>query len=239
MSVLARTTAAATAVPIDIRPAGLKGRVRLVLEPGRFSHIRGTVADQSGRPVTGAMVRLDWTNDRFGGWASLEKMSTNASGRFVTRRSGPAIATVLRRERRARRVSVARGDSPAWRRARPRHNQFGRSMVDRIDRASRDHMISRDVAAWLARQLTTCTLRELAAVFGLGHADSVRNLTRRVDRALSDSRKLQQDIAAIRQEILKIGSNRPLGSTCDQIRSAGLRWLWFVLSSTGKTADRT
>ena len=63
--------------------------------------------------------------------------------------------------------------------------------------------ISRDVAAWLSRQLTTCTLRELASVFGLGHPDSVRNLTRRVDRALSDSRKLRRDIAAIREELLK------------------------------------
>ncbi len=63
--------------------------------------------------------------------------------------------------------------------------------------------ISRDVAAWLCRQLTSCTLRELAVVFGLGHADSVRNLTRRVDRALPDSRKLRQEIAAIRQELLK------------------------------------
>ena len=67
--------------------------------------------------------------------------------------------------------------------------------------------ISGDVAAWLARQWTTCTFRALAAVFGLGHAGSVRNLTRRVDRALPDSRKLQQDIAAIRQEILKNGSD--------------------------------
>jgi len=32
------------------------------------------------------------------------------------------------------------------------------------------------------------------------HADSVRNLTRRVDRALPDSSKLSQDILAIRQE---------------------------------------
>jgi putative transposase len=63
--------------------------------------------------------------------------------------------------------------------------------------------ISRDVAAWLCRQLTTGTLRELAVVFGLGHADSVRNLTRRVDRALPESRKLRQDIAAIRQELLE------------------------------------
>jgi chromosomal replication initiation ATPase DnaA len=63
--------------------------------------------------------------------------------------------------------------------------------------------ISRDVAAWLSRQLTSCTLRELAPMFGLGHADSVRNLTRRFDVALTDSKKLRQDVAAIRLAVLK------------------------------------
>jgi putative transposase len=75
--------------------------------------------------------------------------------------------------------------------------------VDRqVFRDRRGGSISRDVAAWLSRQLTTCTLGELAPMFGLGHADSVRNLTRRVDRALPGSSKLRQDIAAIRQELL-------------------------------------
>ena len=67
----------------------------------------------------------------------------------------------------------------------------------------RSESISRDVAAWLCRQLTSCTLPELTPVFGLGHADSVRNLTRRVDRALPDSSKLRQDITAIRQVLLR------------------------------------
>ena len=53
----------------------------------------------------------------------------------------------------------------------------------RTFRERRGKSISRDVAAWLCRELTSCTLRELAAVFGLGHADSVRNLTRRIDCA--------------------------------------------------------
>jgi chromosomal replication initiation ATPase DnaA len=74
----------------------------------------------------------------------------------------------------------------------------------RTFRERRGESISRDVAAWLSRQLTTSTLRELASVFGLGHPDSVRNLTRRVDRALSDSRKLRRAIAAIREELLKV-----------------------------------
>ena len=67
----------------------------------------------------------------------------------------------------------------------------------------RSESVSRDVAAWLCRQLTSCTLRELAAAFGLGHADSVRNLTRRVDRDLPNSSKLRQDIAAIRRELFR------------------------------------
>ena len=71
----------------------------------------------------------------------------------------------------------------------------------RTFRERRGKSISRDVAAWLCRELTSCTLRELAAVFGLGHADSVRNLTRRIDCALPESRELQQAIAAIRQEL--------------------------------------
>jgi hypothetical protein len=70
-------------------------------------------------------------------------------------------------------------------------------------RNRRSESVSRDVAAWLSRQLTSCTLRELAAEFDLGHADSVRNLTRRVDRALPDSSKLRQEIAANRHELPK------------------------------------
>jgi protocatechuate 3,4-dioxygenase beta subunit len=89
VSVLARTTAAATAVPVAVQPAKQKDPVRLVVEPGRVSHIRGTVTDKSGTPVTGAMVWLNWTSDRFGGWALLEKMSTDGSGRFVTRALWP------------------------------------------------------------------------------------------------------------------------------------------------------
>ena len=46
-------------------------------------------------------------------------------------------------------------------------------------------------------------LGRLEFVFGLGHTDGVRNLTRRVDRALPDSSKLRQDTAAIRHGLLK------------------------------------
>lgn len=73
-------------------------------------------------------------------------------------------------------------------------------------RNRRGDSTSRDVAAWLSRQLTSCTLRELAAAFGLGHPDSVRNLTRRVDRALPNSSRLRQDIAAIRHALLETGT---------------------------------
>ena len=46
----------------------------------------------------------------------------------------------------------------------------------------RSGAVSRDLAAWLARELTPVRLRELSAAFGLTHPDSVRNLIRRADR---------------------------------------------------------
>ena len=74
-------------------------------------------------------------------------------------------------------------------------------------RKRRGGSVSRDVAAWLSRELTSCTLRDLAGEFGLGHPDSVRNLTRRIDRALPASHKLRQDVAAIRRDLLKADGN--------------------------------
>ncbi len=67
---------------------------------------------------------------------------------------------------------------------------------------------SRDLAAWLARELTPATLRELSAAFGLTHPDSVRNLIRRVDRALPGSPALRAEVEAIRRRLLKT-ENRP------------------------------
>ena len=59
-----------------------------------------------------------------------------------------------------------------------------------------------------ARELTPVTLRELSAAFGLTHPDSVRNLIRRVDRALLGSRPLRDEIEAIRQRLLKTEPSR-------------------------------
>ena len=61
--------------------------------------------------------------------------------------------------------------------------------------------LARDVAAWLARRRTTATLRELAPAFGLSHPDSVSNLIRRVDRALTQSSQLRQDIVMIERSL--------------------------------------
>jgi len=72
----------------------------------------------------------------------------------------------------------------------------------------RSGAVSRDLAAWLARELTPVTLRELSAAFGLTHPDSVRNLIRRADRALLGSRVLRGEIEAIRRRLPK-AENRP------------------------------
>ena len=65
---------------------------------------------------------------------------------------------------------------------------------------------ARDVAAWLARRLTTATLRELAVAFGLNHPDSVNNLVRRIDRRLVASRELRERIEGIHETLTKTGN---------------------------------
>jgi putative transposase len=60
-----------------------------------------------------------------------------------------------------------------------------------------DHHIARAVAAWLCRRHSEAPLRELAAMFGLSRADSVPNLTRRLESRLSKSPELSDDIRRI------------------------------------------
>ncbi len=69
--------------------------------------------------------------------------------------------------------------------------------------APRSGLISRDLAAWLARELTPATLRELSEAFGLTHPDSVRNLIRRAERALANSPSLREEITLIRTALAK------------------------------------
>jgi chromosomal replication initiation ATPase DnaA len=72
----------------------------------------------------------------------------------------------------------------------------------------RSGAVSRDLAAWLARELKPVTLQEMSPAFGLTHPDSVRGLTRRADRAVLGSRALRNEIEAIRHRLPKTG-NRP------------------------------
>lgn len=69
------------------------------------------------------------------------------------------------------------------------------------------HTEMRSVAAWLAKRHTQATLRELAEPLGLGRPQSVGNLTRRVDQALSKSRKLRRTMEAIEARIADHRSN--------------------------------
>jgi len=79
--------------------------------------------------------------------------------------------------------------------------QFGIS-VESFAQKGNSH-ISRDLAAWLARAISSATLRELSDAFGLTHPDSVSNLTRRADRALRESARLRGQVEAIRKSISK------------------------------------
>ena len=64
-----------------------------------------------------------------------------------------------------------------------------------------DPHIARPVAAWLCRRHAQTPLRELAARFGLSRADSVPNLTRRVDAKLPTSPVLAEEIEQILQRM--------------------------------------
>jgi REP element-mobilizing transposase RayT len=60
-----------------------------------------------------------------------------------------------------------------------------------------DPHVARAAAAWLCRRHTEATLRELAGWLGLSRADSVPNLTRRLQKRLETSPKLSRDLAEI------------------------------------------
>ena len=81
--------------------------------------------------------------------------------------------------------------------------------VDRKILASRGNgHIARPAAAWLARRLTTATLRELSAPLGLGRPESVSNLTRRVDRNLARNPGLRKALAKIESQIIRKTKNK-------------------------------
>ncbi len=67
--------------------------------------------------------------------------------------------------------------------------------------ARRSPATGRDLAAYLAHRRTTATLRELAALFGLGHPDSVSNLIRRAEKAIGQSAALKKDIEQIEKSL--------------------------------------
>ena len=60
-----------------------------------------------------------------------------------------------------------------------------------------DPHLARAVAAWLCRRHTEASLRELAKWLGLSRADSVPNLTRRLEARLKASPQLAGDLAKI------------------------------------------
>jgi hypothetical protein len=67
--------------------------------------------------------------------------------------------------------------------------------------------LSRDMAAWLARRYTRATMREMIPHFGLRHPDSVRNLVRRAESALSKSDDTRQGLEALRTRLLSQSTN--------------------------------
>jgi putative transposase len=84
--------------------------------------------------------------------------------------------------------------------------------VDRALLAKRhDPHIARAVAAWLCRRHTEATLSELAEWLGLSRADSVPNLTRRVQTQLTSQPELVNDFAEILQRATNGEADRRQG----------------------------
>ena len=69
--------------------------------------------------------------------------------------------------------------------------------------SKRSTAVGRDLAAYLAHRRTTATLRELAIVFGLTHPDSVSNLIRRAEIAISASKLQRQALSRIEELLQK------------------------------------
>ena len=61
----------------------------------------------------------------------------------------------------------------------------------------------REMAALICRRLTSSTLAQRSAAFGLGHPDSAANLVRRAKRRESESAKYRNRLKTIEQTIMK------------------------------------
>lgn len=85
-----------------------------------------------------------------------------------------------------------------------------------VDRAllwrRHDPHLARPVAAWLCRRETEASLRELAGWLGLSRADSVPNLTRRLEARLKASPRLSEDLAEILRRATAPAGNKPPAS---------------------------
>ena len=80
-----------------------------------------------------------------------------------------------------------------------------------------DGHIARAVAAWLCGMHTESSLRELAARLGLSRADSVPNLTRKLESRLRDSPTLAEEL----QQISRLLSTDPPGMEVDSVPCDG------------------
>lgn len=91
LPVRARTKDAATDGAVVIRPGTVTGKLTLTVDPKNASRVRGIVADQSGKPIPRASIKVWWNRNyvsektRLSGVGSvLEADTTDAQGRFAS-----------------------------------------------------------------------------------------------------------------------------------------------------------
>jgi putative transposase len=84
-----------------------------------------------------------------------------------------------------------------------------------LSRRGNPHL-ARPVAAWLCRRHTEASLRELAEWLGLSRADSVPNLTRRLERQLKGATGLADDLAEIMRRACLAGDSKPVADAASR-----------------------
>lgn len=128
--------------------------------------------------------------DAIGGWAL-------GSARFMARLRAMAATTAPASAPRSRRRPPIDPDTICT----AVTTYYGLEPSSLARRHDRDFTHARAMAAWLCRQYTEATLRELAERFGLSRADSVPNLTRRFAAEMSTSRALSADLQTVTRRI--------------------------------------
>jgi len=168
--------------------------------------------DPRGKDATSAYVRFVEAGlkeppappfrEAIGGWI----LGSERFREELRERCGPLVASSLAPEARQLRATLDPG--PIFAAVAAFYGLDASSLSRRHDATQ-----ARAVAAWLCRRHTEVTLRVLAERLGLSRADSVPNLTRRIETQLKTSPRLAADLDQIMKQVRAQPAGPPLASS--------------------------